>query len=286
MGATGMLGGMITDRLLDQGQRVRALVRQPGAAQRLEARGVQTVTGDLKDAASLERACDGMEIVITTANSATGVGEDNPRTVDDQGNRNLIDAARAAGVRQFVFTSALGADLHHPVPFLRSKAVAEEHLKQSGLSYTLLAPNLFMEIWCPNIVGRLLLSGDPVTLVGGGQRKHSMIAMQDVASFAVAAVGNERARNRTLVLGGPEPVSWHDVIATYERLLGRQVEVRHLPIGQPLPGFPEFISGLMNALETYDSAIEMDAVAAEFGVRQVRLEDSIQRQLSATPTMA
>jgi uncharacterized protein YbjT (DUF2867 family) len=87
--ATGLPGGMITGRLLDQGKRVRALVRQPGGAQSPEARGVETVTGDLKDAAPLERACQEVEIVITAANSAARGGDDHPQTVEDQGSRNL-----------------------------------------------------------------------------------------------------------------------------------------------------------------------------------------------------
>ena len=281
VGATGILGGMIIDRLVDNGRQVRALVRRTGDSASLEARGVETVIGDLGDPASLDAACQGAEIVITTANSAARGGDDNPESVEERGNCNLVDAARRANVRHFVFTSALGSDLASPAPFLRGKAVAERCLKESGLTYTILMPNLFMEIWCPNIVGGPVLGGRPVTLVGEGKRKHSMISMQDVASFAAAAAGNERASNRVLVLGGPEPVSWHDVVATYERLLGRPLEVRFVPMGEPLPGYPDFISGFMNALETYDSVIETDALAQEFGVRQVSLEKSIQGQLTA-----
>jgi uncharacterized protein YbjT (DUF2867 family) len=119
-----------------------------------------------------------------------------------------------------------------PVPFVRGKAVAEQYLRESALAYTILEPNLFMEISCPNIVGGPLVAGQPVTLVGEGNRKHSMISIEDVVSFAVAAARNPRARNRVLVLGGPAPVSWHDVIAVYERLLGRTIEVRFVPMGE------------------------------------------------------
>lgn len=108
-----------------------------------------------------------------------------------------------------------------------------------------------------------------------------MISMEDVANFAIAAAGDERAHKRTLVLGGPEPVSWRNVIAVYERLLGRQIEVRYLRLGEPLPVHPVFVSWLMNALETYDSDIDMQAVSQEFQVQQVLLEDSIRRQLTA-----
>lgn len=280
-GATGMVGGMIVDGLLAQGRQVRALVRSPESAERLGARGAETVMGDLKDRASLDRACAGVDVVVTTANSAARGGADTPETVEEQGNRNLVDAARAAGVRHFVFTSALGSALDSPVPFLRGKAIAERYLKESGLTSTILMPNLFMEIWCPNVVGQAVLAGRPVVLVGEGQRRHSMISAVDVARFAAAAAGNDRANNRVLVLGGPQPVSWHDVVAAYERVTGRHIEIQYIPMGQSLPGFPEFVSGFMNLLESYDSVIPMDSLADEFGVRQVFLDDSIQKQLTA-----
>jgi NADH dehydrogenase len=283
-GATGMVGGMIVDGLLARGQRVRALVRSANSAKLLQERGVDTALGDLKDPASLGRACEGIEVVVTTANSASRGGSDNPESVEEQGNRNLVDAARAAGVRQFVFVSALGSDLNSPVPLLRGKAIAEQYLRESGLTYTILMPNLYLEIWCPNIVGRAGLAGQPVTLIGEGRRQHSMISAEDVAAFAVAAAGNEQAHNRVLVVGGPQAVSWHDVIAAHERVQGRKLEIRYLPLGGVLPGLPDFVSGFLNLLETYDSVIQMDSLAREFGVRQATLDECIERQLVAGAT--
>jgi NADH dehydrogenase len=277
VGATGTLGGTIAKRLAEQGKQVRALVRPQSDAADLKRLGIETVLGDLKEPASLERACEGAEALVTTANSAGRGGEDNVESVEEGGNRNLVDAAKAAGVRQFVFTSALGSSLDSPVPFMRGKAVAEQHLRESGVPFTILMPNLFMEVWCPNVVGNAAMAGRPVVLVGEGTRKHSMISIEDVAAFAVATVGNDAARNRTLVLGGPQPLSWRDIVAAYERALGRQLEVEFVPMGDGLPGFPEFISGFMNALETYDSVIEMESTAREFGVRQLTLDEYLQR---------
>jgi uncharacterized protein YbjT (DUF2867 family) len=283
-GATGMVGGMIVDGLLARGKRVRALVRSAKSAEIFQARGVDTALGDFKDRASLDRACVGAEVVITTANSASRGGSDTTESVEEQGNRNLIDAARAAGVRQFVFVSALGSDLNSPVPLLRGKAIAEQYLRESGLTHTILMPNLYLEIWCPNIVGRAAQAGQPVTLIGEGRRQHSMISAADVAAFAVAAAGNEQAYNRVLVVGGPQAVSWHDVIAAHERVQGRRIEVRYLPLGGVLPGLPDFVSGFMNLLETYDSVIPMESLAQEFGVRQVTVDECIERQLEAAAT--
>jgi uncharacterized protein YbjT (DUF2867 family) len=86
VGATGMLGGAIVRRLLEQGDSVRALVRGDAGARALTEAGAETVRGDLKDAASLARACDGVSALITTANSAARGGEDNVDTVDLDGN--------------------------------------------------------------------------------------------------------------------------------------------------------------------------------------------------------
>ena len=210
VGATGQVGGMIARSLLDQGQQVRALVRPGSNYQPLVEAGAEPVEGDLKDPASLFPACGGVDTVITTANSAQRGGDDNPQTVDLEGNRHLIDAAREAGVRQFIFVSALGASEENPVPFMQAKGKTEAHLRAGSdgrMAYTILAPNIFMEVWMPMIIGGPLRAGQPVTLVGEGRRKHSFVSARDVAAFAVAVVGHEAAMDRYFAIGGPEPLS-------------------------------------------------------------------------------
>ena len=102
---------------------------------------------------SLEAAVEGVQTVITTANSSMRGGEDNSKSVDLEGNRNLIETARKAGVEHFVFVSALGADPDHPAPFMQAKAQTEAALRESGMEYTILAPTAFMEVWPAMVVG-------------------------------------------------------------------------------------------------------------------------------------
>ena len=213
VGATGRLGGMITRQLLDKKKNVRVLVRPSSDYKSLVDQGAESVEGDLKDRASLDRACKGVDTLITTANSAARGGDDNPNTVDDQGNRNLIDAAKAAGVKHFIFISALGADPNSPIPLMAGKGKAEQHLRASGLTHTIFEPNLFMEVWLPPIVAAPCQAGRPVTIVGQGHRKHSFISMEDVAAFAVAAVDHPAAQDKLLIIGGPQAHSWRDVVA-------------------------------------------------------------------------
>jgi uncharacterized protein YbjT (DUF2867 family) len=294
IGATGIVGGMITRRLLEQGKEVRILVRHNSpseqlakegratSAEELIGAGAEPVYGDLRDRASLDVALGGIETVISTANSVGRGGEDNPQSVDLEGNRNLIEAAREAGVEHFVFVSTLGADPDHPVPFMRGKGQSEASLRQSGMDYTILAPTPYMELWVAVVVGMPVSQGRPVTLVGEGRRRHSFISERDVAALAVAAAENPAARNEYLAIGGPEPLSWRDVVETYERVLERSIPVEFVAMGEPMP-LPDPMPSTLAVMETYDSAIEMEEIARTFDVPLTRLETFVREQV-ASPT--
>src|SRR5688572_23319547 len=234
VGSTGLLGGLITRTLLDQGKPLRVLVRSGAAA----ASAAEVFRGDLKDRASLDAACAGVTTVITTANSAQRGGTDNIASVDLEGNAALIDAAKNAGVKQFIFVSAAVVDEASPVPLFAAKARAEKLLRESGMNWTVIAPHVFMDVWFPTIIGSALGANKAVPLVGGGKRRHSFIAVQDVAAFAVAAAGNPAAMNRRLVLGGPEALSWTQIVEKMGDILGRKLEVQDVAPGAPIPTLP------------------------------------------------
>jgi len=289
VGATGMLGGKITRRLLEQGKDVRILVRHNSPSEQLAPMGMATsmaslveagaqpVFGDLKDRPSLDKAVAGISTVITTANSALRGGEDTIQTVDLEGNRSLVEAAEAAGVRHFIFISALGADPHNPVPFLQAKGLTEVRLRESGMVHTILAPDAYMEVWVAMAVAGPVRMGQPVTLVGEGRRQHSFVSSSDVAAFATAAVDHPAAVNQTIVIGGPEPVSWCDIVATYEGVLGHSIPVQFVALGEPVPGLPEAMWPLMTGFETYDSQLDTAETARTFGVQLTTLEDFARR---------
>lgn len=285
VGATGSVGRMIVQQLLARGKSVRILVRPHSEYQSLVALGAQPVIGDLKDRASLDRACEGQSTVITTANSAQRGGEDNVENVDLNGNRNLIDAAKAAGVRHFIFLSAQGVDPNSPVPFVQAKAHTESHLRQSGMNYTILRPNIFMGVWFGVIIGLALQNNQPATLIGSGDKKHTFIAEPDVAAFAVAAVDNPAAINQILILGGPEAVSWNEIFTTAGRVLGRDLEVRRIAPTEPIPFVPQdagyTMGGLMAYLDTYESPVEMAGMSEQYGVPLTSVEQFMRAMFAA-----
>lgn len=284
VGATGQVGGAITQKLLAEGRSVRVLLRQNSPSEQLAAHGMATsaaaltgvgaepVWGDLRDRASLAAAVRGVDVVITTANSAQRTGDDNPQTVDLDGNRNLVEAAAAAGVKHFVFVSAHLADAKSPVPFLAAKGKTEELLMAGAMPYTILAPDAFMDFWLGFVVGVPALRGLPVTVVGKGERKHSFVASHDVVAYATAVAGNPAAHNRRLLIGGPQGVSYMDVVEIFGRVLGRTLAVHHAGPGEPIPGMPDAVLPLAASLDLYDSVLPGQELADEFGVRLTTVE--------------
>ena len=145
-GATGQQGGAAAAQLLADGWRVRALTRHPSsaAAAALRRAGAEIVDGDMDDRASLDAALRGVYGVFSV--QPAGFGGDFTPNDEIRLGKNLADAARAADVRHFVYTSVGGADRESGVPHFQSKWLIEEHIRAVGLPATLLRPVSFMEI--------------------------------------------------------------------------------------------------------------------------------------------
>jgi uncharacterized protein YbjT (DUF2867 family) len=233
-GATGMVGREICARLADRGERVRALVRRTSDAARvssLREHGAEIIVGDLREPASLEVACAGASAVITTVSSmpfSYEPGVNDIATTDLAGSRTLIEAARAAGVGHFVYTSFSG-NLELDCPLRNAKRAVEQALRESRLRYTILRPSCFMEVWLGPATG-FDYQNAKATICGEGTRPVSYIAAGDVAEFAVRSLTAPAAWSATLELGGPEPVAPLDAVSIFERVTGHPFEVTHVTV--------------------------------------------------------
>ena len=232
-GSTGLLGSEICRQLCAEGRSVRGLVREtsdPAKVSRLQSFGVETVQGDVRDRASLDRACEGVTHVITTVSAmpfSYVAGVNDLQTTDVEGTTNLIEAAKAGNVSQFVFTSLSGA-FTIDSPLQRANREVERRLKESGLTYTILQPSFFMEVWLSPAVG-FDAANAKAAIYGKGQNLISWIAVQDVAQFAVASLDHPAAKNAALELGGPEAINPMDVIRIFEKVGGRTFELQFVP---------------------------------------------------------
>jgi NADH dehydrogenase len=232
VGASGALGSIVARRLLEKGEAVRGMSRTPQEKlAELEEMGAEVVQGDLRDAASLRRACDGVTKVVAAAHSIFGRGGERSELVDDKGHRDLIDAASEAGVQQLVYNSVIGASPDHLSMFARYKYEVEQYLKASGLPYTIIRASAFMWFQVHTLIGQPLLETGKVRLFGKGESLRNFVDEGDVAECVLMALENPDLRGETIEIGGPENLSTVDVVSLYERLSGRKAQVSHVPQG-------------------------------------------------------
>jgi NADH dehydrogenase len=231
VGATGLLGAEICRRLAARGDAVRGLVRatsDPDAVDGLRRLGVETALGDLRDRASLDAACRGVATVVSTATTTRSRQPgDGIEATDEAGQLRLVDAARAAGVGRFVFVS-YSAHFADDGPLTRAKRAVERRLRESGMTYAILRPSYFMEVWLGPALG-FDHAARRVTVYGAGEAPISFVSLGDVAAFAERATHDPAAANATIEIGGPEPVSPHEVVRIFEEATGAPFEVQHVP---------------------------------------------------------
>ena len=230
VGATGSMGAHLTRSLLAAGEPVRVFTRNPARAQLFAAEGAEVVRGDLRDAASVRMAIQGVRAVVSASHSILGRGANASRIVDDDGQRTLITAAKEAGVAHFVYTSALGASPDHPVDFWRTKARIEQVVRASGLPFTILQPSAFMEVHAYDLIGKNVQLGKRVPLFGPANNPRNFVAAADVAAVARQALVDSRFVGQTVTIGGPQNLTSREVAAVFEQVCGKSAAILHVPL--------------------------------------------------------
>jgi uncharacterized protein YbjT (DUF2867 family) len=229
-GATGRVGSLVVDLLRQQGRTVRALCRNELKARPLREAGVAVAMGNLTDPRATEAACCDVRTVISIVTSLNprGMGRSyQPETIEEGGHRNLLEAARRAGVTQVIYVSAMGVGHRDAPRQFRVKRRVEEVVKASGLPYTILRPSGFMENLLP-VIGSIRRFGI-APLPGKGTAPITYIAIEDVARAAVQAVGHPEAGGATIEFGGPEDMSNRECIRVIARVLGKAARTCPVP---------------------------------------------------------
>jgi uncharacterized protein YbjT (DUF2867 family) len=229
VGSTGLLGMEICRQLIKAGKNVRALVRGSSDFKKvraLEDMGVETREGDLKNPKSIRKAVEGAGVVISTASSTFSRQEgDSIESVDGEGQLNLVRTAEDAGVKQFIFISFSPMPLEFPLQ--TAKRNVENLLKESKMSYTILQPGFFMEVWLSPAIGFEVLQSKAI-IYGDGKNKLNWVSVKDVAAVAVASIDNEAIRNSVCQLGGPEALSPLEVVRIFEKHAGNSFTIEYL----------------------------------------------------------
>jgi len=229
-GATGQVGSALLRRLVDDGEQVRCLVRDPRRLGTMRVR-VQIALGDLADPPSFRNALRGVDAVVHLAATI----RDQPRASIEELNGiatwRLVRAAQNAGAERFVFFSALDASPHHRTRFHRAKALAEQAVRESELDWTVFAPSIVYapgDVWLTLLERLSLLPAMPVS--GMGRAKYQPIWVQDAAECARAVLKDPASHSqKRYELAGPQTLTHLEIVALVLEALGRPRPIVRVP---------------------------------------------------------
>jgi NADH dehydrogenase len=290
-GGTGFIGPRIVHALRQRDLPVRALVRRPEdrVSTQLAAWGTELARGDMTDAESLRRAVAGCDAVVHLVAIRQGKREEFERVME-LGTRDLVAAAKEAGVQRFILMSALGTteETKDLVPYYRAKWEQEQTLRGSGLEHVIFRPSfVFADSGGILPTFRKLAKLAPVTpIIGSGEQRIQPIWVEDAATYFAEGVSRAEAANRTFELGGPDVVSWNEFWARLKRALDQRRPSVHVPVGvmrvnalvtERLPGNIPLTRDLLTMLEHGDNVVTNDDAVQTFGLELVPLDEQLRR---------
>lgn len=222
-GATGYLGRHLAGELKSRGHTVRGLARGADRLSAMQDRIDEIVVADATDRTSLRGCCDGVDVVLS-AIGIMGRSRNNPGEVDLGANLNLLEEARAGGVRKFIYTSVLQRPGMEKLKIVRAKRAFEQELQRSGIPFAVLRPNGFFsdmdQFLAMAVKGRAFV-------FGGGRFEINPIDGADVARVAADAIDGEE----TLIeFGGPELLTYRRVAEAAFAAVGKPVKVSSAPV--------------------------------------------------------
>jgi uncharacterized protein YbjT (DUF2867 family) len=230
-GATGSIGSRLLPLLLESGEDVRCLVREP---RRLGARrvDVQIALGDLGEMSDPYLVRQALRGVDTVIHLAATIRDQPPRRIEELNGLatvRLLRAAERSGVKRFVFFSALNASVAQRTRFFRAKWLAEQAVDSSPLQTTIFAPSIVYDHSDPWITLLRRFSFLPVLPVSGdGRARFEPIWAQDAARCVVAAL--RQGERKRYELAGPEVLSYDEMSDLVSRIAGRPRPLIHMPL--------------------------------------------------------
>jgi NADH dehydrogenase len=286
-GGTGFVGPHVVRSVAATGNDLKLLVRDSTRSRELPG---QPVVGEMTNTVSLQHAVEGVDAVVHLVAIRQGSDEQFKRVME-QGTRDLVAAAKEAGVKRFILMSALGTseDTKDLVPYYHGKWEMEQAVKGSGLEHVIFRPSfVFGREGGILPTFRKLAKLTPVTpIIGSGEQKIQPIWVDDVAAYFAAALEKQDAANKTFELGGPDAVSWNEFWQRLRTSLGiRRRPSIHVPIGlmrvnalvtERLPGNIPLTRDLLKMLEHGDNVVSDDDAVQTFQLPLVPLDEQLHR---------
>lgn len=232
-GATGFVGSHILKRLIDQHIKVRCIVRSISNARILDSKGIDVHKGDVTDMASLNGSCKGVDTVIHLVGIIREGKGITFEKVHYQGTANILEESKKSGVRKFIHMSALGTRVDAVSRYHKTKWQAEEVVKNSGIDYTIFRPSIICgpEDEFVNMFAKMMRRSPVIPVIGSGNHKMQPIYVEDVVSSFLKTVDNDKTIGKIYELGGPDALTFNDILKTIADVIGRNIMLLHIPTG-------------------------------------------------------
>lgn len=284
-GATGFVGSHLISRLIQSGKSVRAYVRQSANIQNLDRLGVDIAYGTISDRTALKEAMNEIDTIIHLVAIIVEKKNASFIQINHYGTKNVIETAREAGVKRFIHLSALGANSNQQFPYPYSKWLGEQEVRNSGFDWTVFQPSIIFGSGDEfiNKLAQVVRLAPIVPILGSGKTKFQPIWVEDICRCVLRVIEDNRTIGKTYQLGGPEHLSYEQMIDIVMVKLHKQKLKWHFPITliKPivkvmetmLPN-PPITSGQLALLEI-DNITSLDSVGHHFGFEPKRLEEGI-----------
>jgi uncharacterized protein YbjT (DUF2867 family) len=267
--ATGKQGRAVTRKLLAQGQKVRAFVRDPGKAEDLKKMGAEIVQGNLLDRDSIERSLKGIKrmFLAATPYESGGVEEEIRQGM------NGVEAAHAAGVEYLFYSSVGSAHRNTDVPHFESKWKIENRIRELGFTRTILRAVFFMDNFgSPWILPGMQQQG-MVTMPFDGNTRLAMVAVETVADYIVAAFMNpEKFIGREIELGAEE-LTMNEAVDKISRASGKRIEYRAFPKENAEKAFGTDLTKMYQWFEDVGYNPDFNALNREYGIHLITFDE-------------
>jgi len=289
-GGTGFVGRAVVGALRSHGFTVRCLVRR-GSEHHLRGMGaIERVEGDVRVRAGLDQEMAGCDAVI----HLVGIIRERPHATFEQihvqGTRNVVDAARAAGIRRLLHMSALGTRPGARSRYHQTKWAAEEAVRASGLAWTIFRPSIIYGRGdgFVTLLARMLRRSAFVPVIGTGRNRLQPVPVEHVAEAFARALTLPATEKQVYDVVGPRPVTMLELLDLVARALGRtRARPVHVPVGfvravarvlHVMPGFPVTPDQLLMLEE--DNVADPGPFYATFGLQPVDPAEGIARMLA------